>query len=96
MHQRFLHITTSYSAVTTQTDEVVNSPSDSLPHQQTHLTGLLPSCCPQIDFWVWDSGSPVLNATVNRIVLIEAPCPDKSAPYLCYDSHAERSLCSGA
>lgn len=49
----------------------------------------------QIDFWVWDNGRPVLNATVTRIVLVDAPCPDPSAPYLCFDSYAGRSLCSG-
>jgi hypothetical protein len=59
------------------------------------LAGVLDIAAVQIDFWVWDAGRPVLNATVTRILLIDAPCPDKSAPYLCYNEYAGSSLCSG-
>lgn len=45
---------------------------------------------------MWDSGSPVLNATVVRIVLIDAPCPDSSVSYFCENQATGRSFCSGA
>jgi hypothetical protein len=63
--------------------------------KEPHACGF--ACCvlSQVDFWVWDSGRPVLNATVSRIVLVDPPCPDPSTPYLCFDSYAGRSLCSG-
>jgi hypothetical protein len=48
----------------------------------------------QVDFWVWDSGSPILNATVVRTVVVDKPCPDSSAPYYCQDNSG-RKFCSG-
>lgn len=49
----------------------------------------------QVDFWVWDSGNPILNATISRIVLIDPPCPDSSSPYFCTDEDSGRTFCSG-
>jgi hypothetical protein len=63
----------------------------SLPH---YRVAVLPGCS-QVDFWVWDSGRPVLNATISRMVLIDAPCPDSSTPYFCENHETGASFCSG-
>lgn len=49
----------------------------------------------QIDFWVWDSGRPALNATVSRFVLIDNPCPDSNSPHFCENPQTGASFCSG-
>ena len=49
----------------------------------------------EIDFWVWDSGSPVLNATVTRTLVLTKPCTSASAPYACSDANGNLS-CSGS
>jgi hypothetical protein len=48
-----------------------------------------------IDFWVWDSGNPVLNATVTRTVVLIKLCTTESAPYSCSDADG-RLFCSGS
>jgi hypothetical protein len=49
----------------------------------------------QVDFWVWDSGVPMLNASAVRTVVLDKPCPSASAPFFCNDPAAGRSFCSG-
>ena len=44
---------------------------------------------------MWDNGSPTLNATVSRTVVLDKPCPDASAPYYCTDTTLGRIFCSG-
>ncbi|WIA22837.1 hypothetical protein OEZ85_001227 [Tetradesmus obliquus] len=46
-----------------------------------------------VDFWVW--GSPILNATVSRTVVVSDPCPSRNTPYFCTDSN-KKSFCSGS
>jgi hypothetical protein len=41
-----------------------------------------------------DSGSPVLNATVSRTVVVSDPCPSRNTPYFCTDSN-KKGFCSG-
>jgi hypothetical protein len=41
-----------------------------------------------------DSGSPLLNATVTRTVVVSDPCPSRNTPYFCTDSN-KKSFCSG-
>ena len=48
-----------------------------------------------VDFWVWDSGTPELNATVTRMVMISKPCTDASAPYFCQELAGDGWFCSG-
>jgi hypothetical protein len=50
---------------------------------------------PQVDFWVWDSGIPMLNASAVRTVVLDKPCPTASAPFFCEDPATGRSFCSG-
>jgi hypothetical protein len=45
-------------------------------------------------FYVWDSGSPALNASASRRVVLSKACPDAAAPYLC--SGQSGQYCSGA
>lgn len=44
---------------------------------------------------MWDSGTPVLNASVVRTVVLSPPCPSANAPHWCTDT-AGRSFCSGS
>lgn len=50
---------------------------------------------PQVDFWVWDSGSPARSANINRTVAITNPCPDADKPYTCAAAGAASRFCSG-
>lgn len=44
-----------------------------------------------IDFWVWDSKTPPLNATTTRTVTIVNPCQDPDLPFQCEGNfHAHR------
>lgn len=47
-----------------------------------------------ITFWVFDSGSPPLNASVVRTLTLASPCPGSEAPHLCEDARGQR-YCSG-
>jgi hypothetical protein len=47
-----------------------------------------------IDFWIWDRGSPMLNATVNRTLVMTPACTRQEAPYMCKDNNG-LTFCSG-
>jgi hypothetical protein len=48
----------------------------------------------QVTFYVWDSGSPPLNASVTRTITLSKACPASAAPYLCTDQSGQY-FCSG-
>lgn len=50
-----------------------------------------------VDFWVWDGGSPVRNASVTRMVTITNPCPSAAVPHFCVAPEGSGSyrFCSG-
>ncbi len=54
-----------------------------------------PIPAPQVDFWVWDSGSPARSASVNRTVSITDPCPDPQAPHFCQLADGQPYSCTG-
>lgn len=47
-----------------------------------------------VNFWVWDSGTPVLNATASRLLVVTKPCPDASSPHFCTSNDGSH-FCSG-
>ena len=49
----------------------------------------------KIAFYVWDSGSPPLNASTTRVVTLSKACPASDAPNLCKDLSGQ-PFCSGA
>jgi hypothetical protein len=48
-----------------------------------------------VDYWVWDSGTPILNATASRLLLLTKPCPEASTPFFCTDPDGS-NFCAGA
>ena len=47
-----------------------------------------------VSFWVWDAGSPPLNASVERTVTLSKACPADAAPHLCQQDGGKH-FCSG-
>ncbi len=47
-----------------------------------------------VDLWAWDAGSPALNGSAVRTVVLTTPCPSSSAPYFCQDNN-DQYFCSG-
>jgi hypothetical protein len=47
-----------------------------------------------VDFWVWDGGYPVKNASTTRTLVLSNPCPSSSSSYFCEDNNGAH-FCSG-